>query len=407
MHFDPPFCPNLSFLTNDVTVGVQRCNKTLPCGHQCPTVCGEPCPNKRYCQVCASSEVKAHVIDVICCESYEEYDIDEDPIVCLPCGHFYSISTLDGCLGLSEVYTHDKESSNTWTGLKSLREANVNEKPKCCPDCREPIHSVQRYGRILRLIELRSLERKHLMYVDQTLDILSRPGVEELTKKLTALLKEIEKSPMQLVYEACQASEDIEVPPPPARPLIRALQLLGMAHENLVEAEVDENYVRAKEAYERAIDVATASRSTRSCAILRISLSGLLVKWDNGTRKLEKEVHQHLDWVVDEAGLFPELVEKAREIKHKFSDRGRKEELAKVIAAMGVIDGYDYGGSWSSHWFQCPNGHPYFIGECGGAMEEGTCPDCGARVGGSGHRLLSTNRGAGAFLDNLRRAIGR
>ena len=37
------------------------------------------------------------------------------------------------------------------------------------------------------------------------------------------------------------------------------------------------------------------------------------------------------------------------------------------------------------------SGHIYAIGECGQAMEEGRCPECQARIGGSNHQLLSDN----------------
>ena len=30
-----------------------------------------------------------------------------------------------------------------------------------------------------------------------------------------------------------------------------------------------------------------------------------------------------------------------------------------IIKAMGETKG---------HWFECPNGHPYLIGDCGGAV---------------------------------------
>jgi hypothetical protein len=39
-------------------------------------------------------------------------------------------------------------------------------------------------------------------------------------------------------------------------------------------------------------------------------------------------------------------------------------------------------GLGSGHWFECPNGHPYVIGECGGAMEKSLCPECKAEIGG-------------------------
>ncbi|KAI6647030.1 E3 ubiquitin-protein ligase [Oopsacas minuta] len=45
----------------------------------------------------------------------------------------------------------------------------------------------------------------------------------------------------------------------------------------------------------------------------------------------------------------------------------------------------------SGNWYQCPNGHPYFIGYCGEAQEEFTCADCGRRVGGNDYVLVAQN----------------
>ena len=36
-------------------------------------------------------------------------------------------------------------------------------------------------------------------------------------------------------------------------------------------------------------------------------------------------------------------------------------------------------------------GHVYAIGECGGAMQESQCPECGETVGGLQHRLTADN----------------
>ncbi|KAJ8042121.1 NFX1-type zinc finger-containing protein 1 [Holothuria leucospilota] len=43
------------------------------------------------------------------------------------------------------------------------------------------------------------------------------------------------------------------------------------------------------------------------------------------------------------------------------------------------------------HWFKCPEGHVYAIGECGGAMERSTCPHCQAPIGGMSHQLDEGN----------------
>lgn len=59
-----------------------------------------------------------------------------------------------------------------------------------------------------------------------------------------------------------------------------------------------------------------------------------------------------------------------------------EREKREVIEAMGMGRG---------HWYRCPNGHVYTIGECGGAMQESVCPECGERIGGRSHVLVSTN----------------
>ncbi|CAB4399021.1 unnamed protein product [Rhizophagus irregularis] len=46
----------------------------------------------------------------------------------------------------------------------------------------------------------------------------------------------------------------------------------------------------------------------------------------------------------------------------------------------------------SGHWYDCPNGHPYTIGECGRAWEKSVCPECNAEIGGESHKLSAGNR---------------
>lgn len=58
------------------------------------------------------------------------------------------------------------------------------------------------------------------------------------------------------------------------------------------------------------------------------------------------------------------------------------KERTEIVGALGLSQG---------HWFKCPNGHIYVITECGGAMQEGTCNECGARIGGGSHLLRGDN----------------
>jgi hypothetical protein len=72
------------------------------------------------------------------------------------------------------------------------------------------------------------------------------------------------------------------------------------------------------------------------------------------------------------------------------SVRARQEELHEIkerglaIDAMVAVLG-------RGHAFTCPNGHVYFVGECGGPMQVGRCASCGAAIGGTQHRLIADN----------------
>ena len=54
------------------------------------------------------------------------------------------------------------------------------------------------------------------------------------------------------------------------------------------------------------------------------------------------------------------------------------EEKKEIVETMALGKG---------HWFKCPQGHVYAIGECGGAMQRSRCPECNADIGGEQHRL--------------------
>jgi len=96
-----------------------------------------------------------------------------------------------------------------------------------------------------------------------------------------------------------------------------------------------------------------------------------------------------------------ELVQQIEKImKTEFYEEVTKEEKMQIFQAMSrdVGDGV---GSFGGHWYTCPNGHVYTIGECGGAMQQSTCPECHAVVGGSAHRVASGNAVAVDFLSSI------
>ena len=200
---------------------------------------------------------------------------------------------------------------------------------------------------------------------------------------------------MRKVFEACGGSRLIGTPLPPAAPLIQCLELKAVAYSVRIGTANDKdkrNFMKAKEAYRDAIGIADENTSTRSGAMLRVKLGCLIAKHCVNHEQVKIEVGPMLDWIIGHEVKFDDLVTQARELKEKISDEFRMREIKEVVAAMSNSGGYNYGGAASSHWYECPNGHPFFIGDCGGAMHESRCFECGERIGGTDHVLLRSNR---------------
>ncbi|KAF1840898.1 uncharacterized protein K460DRAFT_194232 [Cucurbitaria berberidis CBS 394.84] len=165
----------------------ERCTKLLPCGDQCPSICGEDCPVD-YCQEC---DMKLdEVPDLILETRYSDINLDESPIVVLGCRHFFTVETLDGMIGLKEVYDID-----TKTGLFAALKENAQlaaAVPKC-PTCRCPIQQfvTQRYNRLINRAVIDEMSKRFIVSGQQEL--------QELENKLKTLESGLEKSRKSLV----------------------------------------------------------------------------------------------------------------------------------------------------------------------------------------------------------------
>jgi hypothetical protein len=78
-------------------------------------------------------------------------------------------------------------------------------------------------------------------------------------------------------------------------------------------------------------------------------------------------------------------------------------EPVSLQEKISIIKAFNF--SHTGHFYNCPNGHPFVIGECGGAMEQAVCPECGSPVGGSNHTLHSSNSRA-TEMEDLARQTG-
>ena len=102
--------------------------------------------------------------------------------------------------------------------------------------------------------------------------------------------------------------------------------------------------------------------------------------------KLEVDLVKKINPYKDE--IKRRIEENFEELQMYIKVEMSKEEKTMIVKAIGLSKG---------HWFKCPNGHPYAIGECGGAMERSRCVECNAEIGGEDHRLTHGNNHAGEF----------
>ncbi|KAF5702037.1 NFX1-type zinc finger-containing protein [Fusarium mundagurra] len=125
---------------------------------RCPSFCGEECPIE-FCQKCCDKkEIK---VDLLENKPYREVDLDDNPIVALGCGHFFTGKSLDPLLGMCEVYL--MSNNGQFLGLKEFSSSFSKSVP-CCPDCKQPIrqYATKRYNRLINRAIMDETTKKFL-----------------------------------------------------------------------------------------------------------------------------------------------------------------------------------------------------------------------------------------------------
>ena len=179
-----------------------RCDRLLDCGHRCPSICGEVCPNKEFCQECCTSTFKERVVEYLEFSTYEHTNLDVDPIIVLPCNHFYSRSCMDGALEIDKVYVIDE--NEQFVG--SIPNGTMTSQRAQCPLCRSPISQIQRYNRVIKRSVLDTLlkniiSRSQSQYLELAtsfdkfkLDL--EANRDEMLDKLRPVLNPMQKRPV-------------------------------------------------------------------------------------------------------------------------------------------------------------------------------------------------------------------
>ncbi len=110
-------------------------------------------------------------------KTYCEIDLRDAPIVILGCGHFFTAETLDGHVGMAEVYSQDERGE--FTGLRNVSAELARSIPRCL-DCQCPPrqHCTQRFNRVINRAVIDEMSKRFLVNDKEALRKLERQVLE-------------------------------------------------------------------------------------------------------------------------------------------------------------------------------------------------------------------------------------
>ena len=380
----------------------EPCKKKLKCGHPCIGLCGEKCPTK--CRICDKDEV---------CEIFFGSEDEEDArfIQFEECKHIIEVT---GC--------------DMWMGQAHNESKPAEVQFKTCPKCKTQIRKSLRYGNIVKLTlqDYENIKQKQQVSVSVDLEKnLHEVHLEILGTSCFRLSEKVHekfRDARKTLRSSRHPDGKILLPPHYVNNInvqlsyfshivsmikhLSSLKSTSNVHVTLSEMNIDIKDIRSNITILIEFimqDFLTEQQmSDIECEIYRqISLIKLLDLWckmkhlgihstltDGERENLVSMVErmQVSGWKMAKLKEkdYDEVLEFISTMTKKYQVNGLTEaEKIEIVKAVGLAKG---------RWFKCPNGHYYCIGECGGAMEEARCPECGATIGGQSHRLREDNQ---------------
>ncbi|XP_013164299.1 PREDICTED: NFX1-type zinc finger-containing protein 1-like [Papilio xuthus] len=355
------------------------CPRALSCGHPCRGLCGEPCPD--ICKLCRPDNFPTGFIG-------EEYDDDAKFIQLQDCQHVMEVQELHSLM------TADRDTIAIRT----------------CPFCRTPIINTNRYKDLVnRTFALEINPVKERVYGTTEQIKIKQNELENAVKEFKAKIKAIstdipiwKKSLSKLSAKCNQKKKRSLLSLEMAFIFLEILDMISDVYDKSLAIVMDESKVDLRIHIETICQY--LNTNTQKISEQQQTDIGKEIKRLNYIIQLNKITgHMVYKRAVAENSALTQYAAAAKQLilgwnvfeeekalnslsnlqkKVELSGIVSKEERDLIVKAIGLKAG---------HWYKCPNGHFYCIGECGGAMEVGQCVECGARIGGSSHRLLGTN----------------
>ncbi|CAI6083594.1 unnamed protein product [Clonostachys chloroleuca] len=181
-----------------------------------PSLCGEACPDIRYCQKCASDPVKQFCVDFVELKLYEDINLDEEPCIFPDCGHFLTITSMDGIMHMSEHYELDMDGYPVKLRGPSAPFTMEEKSISVCATCRGSLRSISRYGRIVRRSILDETTKRFITW--------SNSQYEKLTKSMFIEFEKLDETPSRTKISTVGDSNKVLTPQGSRLSILQALE---------------------------------------------------------------------------------------------------------------------------------------------------------------------------------------
>nr|XP_015004281.2 NFX1-type zinc finger-containing protein 1 isoform X2 [Macaca mulatta] len=349
------------------------CTKLLVCGHPCIGLCGEPCPKK--CRICHMDEVTQIFFGF-------EDEPDARFVQLEDCSHIFEVQALDRY-------------------MNEQKDDEVAIRLKVCPICQVPIRKNLRYGTSIkqRLEEIEIIKEKIQGSAGEI--ATSQERLKALLERKSLLHQLLPEDFLMIKEKLAQKNlsvKDLGL----VENYISFYDHLASLWDSLKKMHVlEQKRVRTRldQVHEwlakKRLSFTSQELSDLRSEIQRLTyLVNLLTRYKIAEKKVKDSIAVEvysIQNILEKTCKFTQedeqlVQEKMEALKATLPCSGlgiSEEERVQIVSAIGYPRG---------HWFKCRNGHIYVIGDCGGAMERGTCPDCKEVIGGTNHTLERSNQ---------------
>ena len=374
----------------------EPCTKKLACHHSCIGLCGEPCP-----EVCRQCDPTNEIFTIF-------LGFEDEPnaqFFMLPeCKHLIEVRKLDEYMDGS--YTSDEDAPVQW---------------KTCPKCTTPITTCLRYANVLKGIKkdfnnikkMRNTilsQEQHKQMIQEVVTMNEKTGRiiikgdRHIYSIVQGLTSHVGLQGVHAKVCALSDGQDCKERLASVMPLL-SLHVSAadecnhlMNHVECLIKFVKSNYANLSQLPKQMYnDIHCERRRVKFLSFLydllkNIFRNEITIKEEDLKFITECRIQfnppdgKPKKRLVDETD-YSTYFERIQSINRCYDlERPTIEEVRVIVKALNAKRG---------SWYKCPNGHYYNIGECGGAMQEGQCIECKAKIGGRQHRLQEDNQHAG------------